>query len=276
MSKRKKKHSISLAKKYDNHFALQIKIRGKGYYERENVISCIKVYNNYYAKVEGSEKKEYEVTIEVYNLDDTIGYDCDCPCDYPCKHIYAVLLAIDNHDYTTTKLRKEIKKKDYNLQQIIKTIPAKKLKHFMINHTTNNFCDFNTNNFRKEFLNYFPKEKYEYYYNRLYNTYMLQKNTTFYLEIFLENIKEYLSIKNYKQAFRIVKAIIESTNDTNNLEDQENIINILLKLGMYLRIINRKSNNKLKEEIINPWIKKVEKNNYYNNIYLEDIILSIK
>ena len=43
---------------------------------------------------------------------------------------------------------------------------------------------------------------------------------------------------------------------------------------MYLRVTYRKCNQNLKG-IIKEWIKKLESNNFYNNFYLEDIILQI-
>ena len=275
--KRKKKKRVSLVQKYSDDFAPQIRMRGLDYYEKGNVTRCLKVdANTYAAVVEGSDGAIYNVSIDLDFFDGYPNYHCDCPCNYPCKHIYAVLLAIDHYDYETPFLKRRVKPKDYDLQKIIKSIPAKKLKEFMVRETNRDSFTFNMNKFRKEFLNYFPKEKYEYFYNNLYNAYNLNKNIDLYLNKFQENIKEYLSIQDYRQAFLITEATIESINATNNLNDQEDIIYLLLKLGMYLRIIYRKSNDKLKEEVINPWIRKVTKDNYYNNIYLEDIILSIK
>ena len=248
-----KNKETSLAKEYKDFFAPQIIIRGKRYYEDHHILSCIKNHDKFYAVVEGSEDYEYNVTIEIDRRNNTTNYHCNCPCDYPCKHIYATLMAIDHHDYITHKLKKEIKEKDYDLSQIIRSIPAKKLKEYMIKTIKNRPFISSVHEFKKEFLNYFPKEPYEYYYNNLYNAYILNKNINNYLDVYQENIK-----------------------DTHNLNDKEFLLNLLLKLGMYLRIIYRKSNNKLKEEKIIPWIKEIESNNYYNNIYLEDTILSLK
>ena len=44
---------------------------------------------------------------------------------------------------------------------------------------------------------------------------------------------------------------------------------------MYLRVSYRKGDNIVQEEV-NSWIEELEKDNYYNNYYLEDIILSLK
>ena len=40
-------------------------------------------------------------------------------------------------------------------------------------------------------------------------------------------------------------------------------------------MVYRKSPNTIKQQIIN-WMKELEKQKYYNNYYLEDIILNIK
>ena len=44
---------------------------------------------------------------------------------------------------------------------------------------------------------------------------------------------------------------------------------------MNLRITYRKATNELKSAI-DKWISKLESEDYYNNIYLEDIVLTIK
>lgn len=275
--KHKKKKRVSLAQKYGDDFAPQIRMRGLDYYEKGNVTRCLKVdANTFVAVVEGSDGAVYDVSIDLDFFDEYPNYHCDCPCNYPCKHVYATLVAIDHHEYEEPFLKKKIKPKAYDLQKIIKSIPAKKLKEFIVRETNHDSFTLNINKFKTEFLNYFPKEKYEYFYNNLFNAYSMNKDINFYLELFQQNIKEYLSIENYRQAFLITRAIIESTNNTHNLNDQNRAINLLLRLGMYLRIIYRKSNDKLKKEIIDPWIKKIEENKYYNNIYLEDIILSLK
>ena len=42
---------------------------------------------------------------------------------------------------------------------------------------------------------------------------------------------------------------------------------------MYLRILYRKANDELKKEV-EKWIKTLVDNNYYDNYYLEDIIIT--
>ena len=73
--------------------------RGKDYYENGMVLSVIKSNNKYVAKVAGSTNVSYTVNVEYDEEDDYYDYDCTCPCEYPCKHIYAVLIAIKNKNY---------------------------------------------------------------------------------------------------------------------------------------------------------------------------------
>lgn len=63
--------------------------------------------------------------------------------------------------------------------------------------------------------------------------------------------------------------------DTNHLSNEESVIDLLLKLRMYLRIIMRKADEQLKENFIVPWIKQIEDKNFYNHIYLEDVFSDI-
>ena len=44
---------------------------------------------------------------------------------------------------------------------------------------------------------------------------------------------------------------------------------------MFIRIAYRKGNDELKEEI-QKWIQKYEEKNYYDDIFLEDMIIGIK
>ena len=57
--------------------------------------------------------------------------------------------------------------------------------------------------------------------------------------------------------------------------NNENVLDLILKLGVYLRIVYRKTDEELKKEI-NLWFKVLKKNNYYNNVYIEDLVLNTK
>ena len=156
-----------LLEELDDEFSFQIKERGIDYYKSGNVILCLKDNNKYFAKVKGSNNEPYIVNIEI--TEDDILCDCSCPCDFPCKHEYAVLIAISNQEYTNIKLKPEIKEKKENLQNILKDIPAEDLKEYLLSSKGMNYVCFEMNSFEEYFKKYYPSQSYEYYYNNLYN-----------------------------------------------------------------------------------------------------------
>ncbi len=73
--------------------------RGENYYHLGNILEIINSNGNYTAEVEGSNGEIYTVNIEMNSSGKVKFFDCDCPYDYSpvCKHIVAVLLAIQNN-----------------------------------------------------------------------------------------------------------------------------------------------------------------------------------
>ena len=104
-------------------FEYIIKKRGEDYYDCNKVLSCYKSSNKYYAKVLGSNSTNYNVEIELDEIEPK--YSCTCPCDFNCKHEYAVLLAIQNRNYQEIKGALEAK---YNLH--VKTQDADETKGY--------------------------------------------------------------------------------------------------------------------------------------------------
>lgn len=261
-----------LLEELDDEFSFQIKERGIDYYKSGNVILCLKDNNKYFAKVKGSNNEPYIVNIEI--TEDDILCDCSCPCDFPCKHEYAVLIAISNQEYTNIKLKPEIKEKKENLQNILKDIPAEDLKEYLLSSKGMNYVCFEMNSFEEYFKKYYPSQSYEYYYNNLYNALVLDNEYEKVIDSYINKIRQYISNLEYEEGFKILKGIIEAYNDSNKLNFDSYIINQFPTLGMLFRIINRKSNKHLKD-YINSYILELKKNNYYNNLYLEDIIMMI-
>ena len=257
----------------DDDFSKQIKERGKSYYENSSIIKCLKSGNNYYGKVWGSANEPYKV--EIYNTEDGLDYTCTCPCDYPCKHEYAVFLAISNQEYETIELKKEIKEHKNNLQSIIEKIPAEKIKQYLLSPEGSNHVCFEMKSFEDYFRDYLPKQSYEFYYNNLFNSLVLENDNVKLITSYMNRIKQYISSLEFMEVYKIIKSIIEAYNDTNRLNCDNYIIDIFPSLGMFLRVLYRKSDSKLKIEI-NKWIKKIEEKNYYNNVYLEDILITLK
>ena len=159
-----------LLKEMDDCFEYQIKSRGRKYYEDGNVVLCCKIKgkNKYYAKVRGSDEKPYIVSVE--NTLDDVLLNCTCPCDFPCKHEYAVLIAISNREYFVSDLKPEIKKKKSDLKSVLELIPAEEIKDYLLSSKRIDSVCFEMNIFENYFRKYYPNQEYEYYYNNLYNS----------------------------------------------------------------------------------------------------------
>ncbi len=79
-------------------FAFPIIERGKKYYEENKVKFLEKIEDDrYFAIVEGTEK--YLVVIKNDEKNKKMQVYCSCPCEFYCKHIYAVILAIRNNNF---------------------------------------------------------------------------------------------------------------------------------------------------------------------------------
>lgn len=253
-------------------FQYQIQQRGRDYYEKGNVKSLVRTGDTFIAKVEGSET--YDVKIHVDTEGDYVHYNCNCPYEWPCKHEYAVMLAILDKKYSTIELKPEVKRKELTPEELIKLIPSEDLKQYILK-SLNIDTWFNINSLEEEFAKYIPIQSYEYYYNQMYNSLIIENHDINILKSYLRNIKCLLNSKKYGEAFSIIKAIIEASNDTNQLDKWDYLTEQFPLLGMQLRIVYRKASNELKSTI-DKWISKLESKDYYNNIYLEDIIVTIK
>ena len=256
-----------------NNFQYQIVKRGENYYKSGNVIQIIKNKNFFIAKVKGS--NYYEVKINIDNDSKTLSCNCTCPYEFLCKHEYAVLLAIKNKKYIEKELKEEIVKNNISLNELIQNIPALELKDYILKIIFNkNFSDslvLDFNDFEVDFLKYLPSQPYEYYYNNLYNYVMINDEIRFDCKYI---IKDLINSEKYEEAFFIIKAFIEVANDTKHFEKIEIMINKYSDIALFLRIIFRKSNDDLKNNI-KDWLDKITRNNYYDCVYLEDMILNI-
>ena len=92
---------------------------------------------------------------------------------------------------------------------------------------------------------------------------------------YIQKARQYISNQDFNESFKIIQSIIEAYNDTNCLNCEEYINSAFPELGMLLRVTYRKATSATKLEI-KEWISKLENNKYYNNFYLEDIVLTIK
>lgn len=262
-----------LAEDHRDDFSYVIRQRGEDYYNDCHVLSIFKNGNNYIARVEGNASEPYDVSITVYG--DYIEYECTCPCDFPCKHEYAVLLSISNLEYEKVELKPRLKEKKTNIQDLIEAIPAEEIKNYLLSPVGKEKVIVEMNAFEEYFKKYFPAQSYEYYYNNLYNNLVLERDYDKIVYNYLDIVKHYITGNDFEESYKIIKAIIAAYGDSNKINFDDGIIDVLLKIGVFLRITYRKSDKKVKEEI-NNWVKELEKQNYYDNFYLEDLILSLK
>lgn len=92
---------------------------------------------------------------------------------------------------------------------------------------------------------------------------------------FLNLAKSSLENGKYEYTFTISSCIIDAGKESSYCDCNEILSDQYSKIGMFIRISYRKGNEELKRNI-EAWIKKYEGKNYYNDIYLEDMILQIK
>lgn len=262
-----------LVDEYLDDFEYQIKSRGKEYYEKGNIKSLVKSGTTFYAKVEGT--KDYTVKIYFDLIDDYMDYECDCPYEFPCKHIYAVLLAIKDKAYSEEEIKPFIERKTSTIEDMVKLIPAEKIKEYLLSDWGKDYVCFEEEHFNEYFAEYLPKQDYDYYYNNLYNTLILDGYNTDILEKYLDEIKVLMNKKDYKTIFNIIKAIIEASHDTKHINKWHELINSFPLIAINFRIVYRKCDDSFKDEI-ETWKHNLEESNYYDSVYLEDILLSVK
>lgn len=260
----------TLGKDFDNI----IKRRGEHYYDDGNVLEVYKNNNTYFAKVDGNSVEPYDVKITIKDDEHAI-YECSCPCDFPCKHEYATLVSISNLEYLEVELKKFVKENKLEIKDIIQKIPGEELKQYLLTQKGLDNIIINHDSFNNYFRKYLPTQSYEFYYNNLYNDIIIDNNYRKTIEKYINNAKKYLESNEFNEVFKIIQAIIEVYNDTNELNSNDYVFEIISYASMLLRIAYRKSNDEQKN-VLNQWINKLIKNNYYSNYYLEDLILGIK
>ncbi|MBR4178860.1 MAG: SWIM zinc finger family protein [Bacilli bacterium] len=80
-----------------NIFEDKIIARGKKYREEGKVSFLEKIGDRYYAIVDGNQT--YVVVISYNEKEKITQVYCSCPCEFYCKHIYAVIEAIRNKEF---------------------------------------------------------------------------------------------------------------------------------------------------------------------------------
>lgn len=117
---------------WKSFFEKKIRYRGLDYYNSDAVYNLKKTANGYSANVEGSE--DYFVKIEVENGEIT---DLFCTCPYAdegnnCKHMAAVLYAIERDAVDVVNLEYKARENTQELEEIINNAPENEVRQFLI------------------------------------------------------------------------------------------------------------------------------------------------
>ena len=81
----------------DKVFDKEVSQKGNDYYEENRVLFLEKVGDKYFGVVGG--KSLYVVIINYNEKEKETNVYCSCPCEFKCKHIYAVILALRNNNF---------------------------------------------------------------------------------------------------------------------------------------------------------------------------------
>lgn len=104
---------------FESQFSKVIVQRGYDYYMNHHVIDIMQIDNcNWQAEVEGTEPYTVDIVIEANG--DITDATCDCPYDDDCKHIVAVLYAIqEQFNNSPIPVSKSSKVQKSTLQQLL-------------------------------------------------------------------------------------------------------------------------------------------------------------
>lgn len=80
----------------DNLFDEKIVARGHKYYKENRIFYLEKIEDKYISVVFGSQP--YITIIKYDEKDNKMMVYCSCPCEFYCKHMYAVIMAIRNNE----------------------------------------------------------------------------------------------------------------------------------------------------------------------------------
>ena len=75
--------------------------------------------------------------------------------------------------------------------------------------------------------------------------------------------------------YKIIKAIITAIGDTDKFEYSFEVDYVLKRIELPLRTAYKKGDKKLRDSITN-WLNKIKKERFYNNYFLEDVLIRIK
>ena len=137
--------------------------RGINYYKDNKVrLEIIDDLKQYTAKVVGNDDNVYDITVDLDLSENSGHFECNCPCDFLCKHIYATLLEIDEASNVASKVfDKYYSELDKKIKELVKIDDyksehykdqCKKLIAFIescVNNELDNYNDYYKNNISK-------------------------------------------------------------------------------------------------------------------------------
>lgn len=256
-----------------NKFTPQIRNRGIAYYNEGKVLKCFKTTEGYISKVRGSYGNEY--VVKIINNEDGYSMSCNCPYTENCKHEYSTIIAIANKKFKEIELLTEEDAED-SFAEVLKAIPSEELKNYLISKAETEELDYvDEEDIRTFFYKYIPKISKYGVYSRLYNRFLIEGYEIDVLEKQFETIRKNIEVKDFHYVFVLVTAIIDAICESKVEISSELLIDIYMKLGMFIRIAYRKGNEETKQDI-EIWRKKYLDTDSNGDVYLEDMLLSIK
>lgn len=115
--------------KWEVYFDKSILDRGFAYYNNHEIISIKKANNKVHAEVSGSETYHVEI-----DLNDLSSMKCTCPYfqgGNKCKHLAAVMFAIDDHQYDEEIIEEEKIEVEYDIEKMVDECDELFLRYFL-------------------------------------------------------------------------------------------------------------------------------------------------
>ena len=204
---------------FEKQISTTILERGKLYYSKGCVTYIEESGNDKWeAEVEGSETYTVEVTLK--NGSEVSDYLCDCPYDGGgiCKHIVAVLFALQKEKGKPVKENKKSAKKDV-FQTLLQSVSIKELQNFIQSYSAKN------RDFKTAFELFFAdkdsridvEEKYKElveklirkYTSRGYIDYRASNGLSKEVDKLLGAGTGYVAKNNFRDAFALAKAVLK-------------------------------------------------------------------
>lgn len=219
---------------FENRIDPTILKRGKEYYKGRNIEFLEETEKGFWqADVVGSDS--YVVEIKIKNHSEIEIYSCDCPYDHGdcCKHIVAVLYAIQNNKTSNITTGKTVtKSKKMSFANLLESISLKEYQGFIAYYSTLK------KDFKTEFELYFAekdetldiekkytdliKKTIRKNTNRGFIDYQSSKKLAKEMDSLIDTVQTYLKKNNVRDALAVTKSIIKEVTKTVEYCDDSN------------------------------------------------------